>query len=238
MPGGRLSYEERRSVGAGLAVGRSCAEIARELGRPRSTVSREVARNGGARGYRANRAQQATEWRARRRPHPAPPDDAGPDPGTAPAGAARDPRALAEFERRFARMMIETGVPAMAARVLAALFGSDGGSHTAAELVGHLAVSPASVSKAVTWLEARGMVRRERDGRRERYVMDDQIWYQTWASSMRSMARWADHTREGARLLGPGTPAGVRLDTATRFFRLLGEDMSRAAEHWRQTLGY
>jgi hypothetical protein len=40
----------------------------------------------------------------------------------------------------------------------------------------------------------------------------------------------------GARLLGPATPAGARLDTASRFFELLGNDMLQAAEHWRQTL--
>ncbi|MEV0780065.1 helix-turn-helix domain-containing protein, partial [Streptomyces sp. NPDC050428] len=66
MPGGRLTAEDRRDIGAGLAGGLGYAEIARRLGRPTSTVSREVARNGGADGYRADRALRATERRARR----------------------------------------------------------------------------------------------------------------------------------------------------------------------------
>ena len=43
MPGGRLTQEDRRHIAAGLAEGLGYAEIARRLGRPTSTVSREVA---------------------------------------------------------------------------------------------------------------------------------------------------------------------------------------------------
>lgn len=133
-------------------------------------------------------------------------------------------------------MMTETGVPAMTARVLARLFVGDTGSGTAAGLAAGLGVSPASVSKSVGWLEQRGLVRRERDGRRQRYVIDDQVWYHTWQSSVRSMARWAELTREGAALLGGGTPSGARLHATSRFFQHLGQDMAQAAEHWRQSV--
>lgn len=229
MPGGRLTRGERERIAAGLATGLGYAEIARRLGRPGSTISREIARNGGARGYRANQAQQATGWRARRRPpHPAAPSAA--DPG------GRDPRAQQEFEGRFAEMMTRTGVPAMMAKVLACLFTSDAGSATSPELVARLQVSPASVSKAVGWLEQRGLVGRERDGRRQRYVIDEQVWYQAWQASVRSMAVWADLTREGADLHGSATPAGARLRATSEFFQHLGHDMAQAAEHWRQTL--
>ncbi|MEV4081670.1 helix-turn-helix domain-containing protein, partial [Nonomuraea fuscirosea] len=70
MPGGHLTYEDRRGIADGLAEGLPYAEIARRLGRPRSTIGREIARNGGPHGYHAARAQQATTWRARRRPTP------------------------------------------------------------------------------------------------------------------------------------------------------------------------
>ncbi|MFE5740228.1 helix-turn-helix domain-containing protein [Streptomyces celluloflavus] len=227
MPGGRLTHEERQRVAAGLAAGLSYAEIARRLGRPGSTISREVGRNGGAHGYRANQAQQATKWRARRRkPHPATPSETG----------ERAPRAQYEFEDRFAEMMARTGVPAMVARVLVCLFTSDTGSLTAPELVARLQVSPASVSKAVGWLEQRGLVGRERDGRRERYVIDEHVWYQAWQVSVRSMAMWADLTRQGADLFGGASPAGARLRATSQFFQHLGHDMTQAAEHWRQTL--
>ncbi|MEV0698691.1 helix-turn-helix domain-containing protein [Saccharopolyspora sp. NPDC050389] len=230
MPGGRLTHEERRRIAAGLAAGLGYAEIARELGRPRSTISREVARNGGVRGYRANQAQQATAWRARRRKPGGHPEIPAADTD------GRDPRTVREFEERFAGMMIETGVPAMMARVLACLFTSDTGSITAAELVVRLQVSPASISKAIGWLEQRGLVGRERDGRRERYLIDDHVWYQSWLASVQSMAMWADLTQQGADLLGSATPAGARMSATSQFFQHLGRDMVQAAEHWRQTL--
>ncbi|PLW74614.1 MarR family transcriptional regulator, partial [Streptomyces sp. DJ] len=60
MPGGRLTQQERRRIAAGLAEGLPYAEIARRLGRPTSTVSREVGRNGGPGGYRPQQAHQET----------------------------------------------------------------------------------------------------------------------------------------------------------------------------------
>ncbi len=66
MPGARLTLDEREEIALGIATGRSLADIARQLERPTSTVSREVNRNGGRRRYRAVRAQQAANERARR----------------------------------------------------------------------------------------------------------------------------------------------------------------------------
>jgi IS30 family transposase len=64
-----LSLEEREEIRAGLSAGESCAQIARRLGRDPSTVSREVARNGGAKRYRAVAADGAC-YRRSRRPKP------------------------------------------------------------------------------------------------------------------------------------------------------------------------
>jgi IS30 family transposase len=61
-----LSQDEREEIALGLAVQRSFADIGRQLGRPTSTVAREVERNGGRRRYRATRAQRETNRRARR----------------------------------------------------------------------------------------------------------------------------------------------------------------------------
>jgi IS30 family transposase len=69
-PSGRyLSLAEREEIACGLAAGLSLREIARRLGRPGSTVSREVRRNRMVRHpghYRGNVAQHKAEERARR----------------------------------------------------------------------------------------------------------------------------------------------------------------------------
>ncbi|AQZ63604.1 MarR family transcriptional regulator [[Actinomadura] parvosata subsp. kistnae] len=229
MPGGRLTAEDRRHIAEGLAAGLTYAEIARRLGRSRSTVTREIARNGGPHGYRAARAQHATSWRARRRKR-------APRAGVPQAAGNRDAGTVREFEERFVAMMVETGLAPMTARVFAALFLSESGSLTAAELVRQLHVSPATISHATTWLEQRGMVAREREARRMRYSVDVDVWYRAWTASARAMAIWADTTRHGAGVFGTDTPTGDRLQTTSRFLELLGHDMAQAAEHWRQAL--
>jgi len=62
----RLSLAEREEISRGLAGGASLRSIARRLGRSASTISREVAANGGRRRYRACRADQAAVKRMRR----------------------------------------------------------------------------------------------------------------------------------------------------------------------------
>jgi IS30 family transposase len=61
-----LTLEEREEISRGIASGSSIRSIAISLGRAASTISREVKRNGGQRGYRANRADQAAWDRAHR----------------------------------------------------------------------------------------------------------------------------------------------------------------------------
>jgi IS30 family transposase len=61
-----LSLVEREEISRGMAAGESLRSIAARLGRSASTVSREVAGNGGRFGYRAHRADQAAWNRARR----------------------------------------------------------------------------------------------------------------------------------------------------------------------------
>jgi len=62
-----LSRAEREDISRGLAAGRSLAAIATALGRPTSTVSREVGRHGGRGPYRATDAD-AQAWARARRP--------------------------------------------------------------------------------------------------------------------------------------------------------------------------
>jgi transposase, IS30 family len=65
-----LSPQEREEIRAGLVAGLSLAAIARGLRRPTSTVSREVARNGGREAYLAWRAERRA-GEVCRRPKPA-----------------------------------------------------------------------------------------------------------------------------------------------------------------------
>lgn len=232
MPGGRLTQQERQQIALGLADGLAYAEIARRLDRPTSTITREVIRNGGPTAYRADLAHRATERRTRRRRQTAP--RAQPVPTQA---HGRDAEAVREYEETFTTLLMQQGLPKMMSRVLTCLFTADAGSLTASELVGHLQVSPASISKATTFLESQGLIRRERDERRrERYVVDDDVWYQSMIASARSHAQLAETARQGVRVLGSHTPAAIRLENIARFVDFVGESIIRAAEQAREIL--
>jgi IS30 family transposase len=61
-----LSMAEREEISRGVAAGESCRKVAARLGRAPSTVSRELARNGGRGRYRAQAAAAAAFRRAQR----------------------------------------------------------------------------------------------------------------------------------------------------------------------------
>jgi len=64
-----LTLAEREEISLGMTAGQSLRSIAASLGRSPSTVSRELKRNGGPRGYRASQADGAA-WDRARRPKP------------------------------------------------------------------------------------------------------------------------------------------------------------------------
>jgi IS30 family transposase len=64
-----LRFEEREEISRGIAARRSIRQIAREIGRSPSTVSREIRRNYGSQGYRAKRADRLA-WERALRPKP------------------------------------------------------------------------------------------------------------------------------------------------------------------------
>jgi len=232
MPGGRLTQQERQQIALGLGDGLAYAEIARRLDRPTSTITREVMRNGGPAGYRADLAHRATEQRTRRRRQASP---RGAEAFPQPHG--RDAAAVKEYEEVFTTVIMASGTPRMMARVMACLYITDSGSLTASELVQRLQVSPASISKAITFRESQGLVRRERDERRrERYVVDDDVWYQATIASAQALMQVIETARQGVGVLGPGTPAAVRLENIARFLDFIGESTTRAAEQAREIL--
>lgn len=64
-----LSLPEREEISRGIAAGHSLRHIASTIQRAPSTISREVARNGGSDGYRASDANRQA-WDYARRPKP------------------------------------------------------------------------------------------------------------------------------------------------------------------------
>ncbi|MET8786129.1 helix-turn-helix domain-containing protein [Streptomyces sp. NPDC004589] len=232
MPGGRLTQQERQQIAVGLADNLAYAEIARRLQRPTSTITREVLRNGGPTGYRAEVAHRATEHRAHRRKKAAP---RGPQ--TPPQPYGRDAEEVREYEEVFTTVMIASGMPTMMSRVAACLILTDSGSLMAAELAQRLQVSPAAISKAIAFLESQGFVRRERgEGRRERYIVDDDVYYQSMMASARAIAQVVDTARQGVPVLRAGTPAATRLENIARFLDFVSESTARAAEQAREIL--
>ncbi|PRX99426.1 GbsR/MarR family transcriptional regulator [Allonocardiopsis opalescens] len=230
MPGGRLTAREREHIAAGLAEGLGYTEIGARLGRPASTVMREVGRNGGPESYRADRAQAATRHRARRRKQARPP--ASPAPG----GDGRDPRVVQDLAESYTALLIEQGMPRMMAKVLTCLYITDSGTLSAADLVQRLRVSPGSVSHAVAYLEQQGLLRRERapGTRRERYVIDDGIWLRSLHASIRMNDALVTASRRGAEILGAATPAGARFASTAELLILVNEAHQAAIEEWQR----
>ncbi|MFD7657836.1 helix-turn-helix domain-containing protein, partial [Actinosynnema sp. NPDC059797] len=231
MPGDRLTLQDRQQIAAGLRDELTYAAIGRRIGRPTSTVTREVMRNGGPRGYHAEAANRAGARHARRRRTGAPTTS----PGTADPGG-RDPRLVAEVDAQSVELMVQAGLPQMMARVLAALFTTDSGSLTSAELVRRLRVSPASISKAIGYLEGQALVTRERDprSRAERYAVSDDVAFRSIMASAHAQTRIAEACRIAARKLGPTTPAGARMENTSQFLLHVIDDLVRSVRHWHE----
>ncbi|GAA5129513.1 GbsR/MarR family transcriptional regulator [Pseudonocardia adelaidensis] len=218
-----MTRQDRHRIAAGLADGHSYAEIARRLDRPTSTISREVARNGGPGSYRPQRAHRATVRRARRGT-PEPPREAG------PSGSV--------IEEEIIEMAVRAGLPRTTARVHLDLLLSEDGRRTAAELTRRLKVSPASVSVAVNYLIQQGYVRRERDPQRRRdiYVVDDDAWYHTILISSRQTLETAKAAMAAAETFGRAGPVGQRLAKVGIFLERVSLDMMESADRWRALL--
>ncbi|MEU8378141.1 helix-turn-helix domain-containing protein [Streptosporangium sp. NPDC048865] len=218
-----MTQQDRRRIAAGLAERLSYAEIARRLDRPTTTITREVARNGGPAGYRPQQAQEATIRRARR--------------GTpAPVRAVASPGGTTEQE--LVDMAVGAGMPRTAARVHHDLMLSRDGRRTAAELARRLSVSPASVSVAVNYLVQQGYARRERDPRRRRdiYVIDNDAWYHSVLISRRQTLETVRATMTLAETFGLDSPVGQRLSRTAAFLERVSLDMIESADRWRPLL--
>ncbi|MEU9863073.1 MarR family transcriptional regulator [Streptomyces sp. NPDC047971] len=144
--------------------------------------------------------------------------------------------AVSRFVERFAAELTEAGMQRMASRVFAALLTSESASMTSAELAEQLRISPAAVSGAVRYLNQVGMVSRERDpgSRRDRYVLHNEVWYESITRRDQILIRWEKVLRDGSEILGPGTAAGRRTAETAEFFEFLQEEMSGMLSRWRE----
>ncbi len=156
------------------------------------------------------------------------------EPEDAP-GDARDETAVSRFVERFAADMAEAGMQRMASRVFAALLVSDAGALTSAELAERLRISPAAVSGAIRYLSQVDMVAREREpgSRRDRYRLYSEVWYETLTRRDQILSRWESTMRDGVKVLGPGTPAGLRIAETADFFEFVQQELPRMLERWR-----
>jgi DNA-binding transcriptional regulator GbsR (MarR family) len=138
------------------------------------------------------------------------------------------------YVERFASVLVAAGIPAMPARVFAALLVTDSGRLTAAELAESLQVSPAAVSGAVRYLTQIGLVHKERvpGSRRDYYRMPDDVWNEMFRLRDQVMQRWAAMIREGVELLGPDTPAGMRLTEHATFFDFVSRELPEVLKRW------
>ena len=147
-----------------------------------------------------------------------------------------DESAIAGFRERFAQIMVESGMPRMAARVYAALMVTDSGQLSAAELAERLGVGASAISGAVKYLVQVRLVERGREpGSRHDFCrIHEHTWSHFVTQSDPMLVQVQASADEGTALLGLDTPAGRRLDETRRFFAFLREEIKQSMAKWQQ----
>jgi predicted transcriptional regulator len=148
--------------------------------------------------------------------------------------APRDNEAVSQFIERFASLLTDSGIPRMPSRVFVALLATDSSRLTSDDIAGLLRVSPAAVSGAVRYLIQVGLVSREAEPGSRRYVyrMPDNVWHEIMRLRDRMMMRWADVMRDGADVLGAGTPAGARMAESAMYFDFVSKELPGLVGRW------
>lgn len=139
------------------------------------------------------------------------------------------------FIEKMALGLVGMGWPRMPARIFAALEISEEGQLTARELSDTLSISPASVSGAVRYLDQLGLVTKVRlpGQRRDRYRLNDNLWYTTVLKRDRMVTEWSETAKEGIELVGAATPAGRRLAEMRNFFEFFAAELPALLERWQ-----
>lgn len=148
------------------------------------------------------------------------------------------------FVEKFGSALTEAGMQRLPSRVFAALLADEDGRMTSAEIGETLAVSAASVSGAVRYLQQMRMIHREREpgSRRDVYVVADDAWHDMMMNTPRIYEPLTTALRDGvAQVGGRGTTAGDRLALSVAFLEFVTEEMQQLSERWdkrRAELGH
>ncbi|MBV9847558.1 MAG: MarR family transcriptional regulator [Kutzneria sp.] len=147
-----------------------------------------------------------------------------------------DKGAITGFRERFAQIMVESGMPRMAARVYAALMVTDSGQLSAAELAERLDVGAPAISGAVKYLVQVRLVERGRaPGSRHDFCrIHEHTWSHFISQSDPVLVQVQAGADEGIAVLGLDSPAGRRLDETRRFFAFLREEIKQSMAKWRR----
>lgn len=147
-----------------------------------------------------------------------------------------DEGAIADFRERFAQVMVESGMPRMAARVYSALLVTDSGKLSAAELAGRLGVGAPAISGAVKYLVQVRLVERGREpGTRHDFCrIHEHTWSHYISQSDPVLGRVQAGADEGVAILGLDSPAGQRLDETRRFFAFMREEIRQSMAKWQR----
>ena len=138
------------------------------------------------------------------------------------------------YVERMGAALSDAGLQRLPSRVFAALTSDDDGRMTSAELVETLRVSPASVSGAVRYLAQIGFLHRERErgGRRDVYVVDDDAWLQAMLREDQVYAPMVTALDDALRDLPDASPARHRLLLMREFLVFVGGEMDGIAQRW------
>jgi DNA-binding transcriptional regulator GbsR (MarR family) len=144
------------------------------------------------------------------------------------------------FIDRFTSVLVAAGIPAMPARVIAALHVADSGRLSSAELAERLQISPAAVSGAVRYLTGLALVHKERvpGTRRDYYRMPPDVWHEVMRLQVQVLARWTTLLKEGVAVVGADTPAGARMADYAAFFDFMLAEFPALMARWDARAGH
>ena len=151
----------------------------------------------------------------------------------------RDDKEIERFVEQFAQVLVDAGMPRIAARIAITIMTTDEGRLTAAELAERLHASPAAISGGVRYLTQLGIAQRGRDrgSRRDHYAIEDDWLHRTIAQRDVTLARWASGLADGARAVGEDTAAGRRFRESEEFFAFFREEMHGILDRWEAHRG-